>query len=128
MIIFVTGSREGIPKEYVWKTLESVFKDIKKFFIIIHGGAKGVDLFAHEYCIEHKIDDVFYEPNYEKYGRGAPFVRNTEMAEKCDICVAIWDGQSKGTKHAIDECVRLKKPLKMFATVKNMKKFVGIKL
>ena len=42
---------------------------------------------------------------YDKYGRlnrSAGYRRNVDMANYADMVLAIWDHQSKGTKHMID--------------------------
>ena len=52
---------------------------------------------------------VRFEPDWDRYGRGAGFRRNTEMAEHADALVAVWDGASRGTKHMIDTMRRLGK-------------------
>ena len=41
-------------------------------------------------------------PDWDKYGKSAGYIRNTEMAEAGDILVAFWDGKSKGTEHMIN--------------------------
>ena len=41
----------------------------------------------------------------------AGFKRNMKMAEYADVLLAIWDGESKGTKHMIDSMLLLRKPV-----------------
>ena len=43
-------------------------------------------------------------PDWDKDGRSAGYKRNAEMAEYADALIAVWDGDSKGTKHMI-ECM-----------------------
>ena len=43
-------------------------------------------------------------PDYPRYGRGAPFRRNLEIATHADALLAFWDGQSRGTRHTIELC------------------------
>lgn len=38
---------------------------------------------------------------FRSFGQAAYF-RNGLIVQECDVLVAFWDGQSKGTKHAID--------------------------
>ena len=40
------------------------------------------------------------------HGRKAGPIRNNEMADKADALIAIWDGQSRGTKHMIDAATK----------------------
>ena len=70
---------------------------------IITGGAKGIDKCAEEYAIQHDIKLTIIRPDYKNYPyRAAPIIRNKEIVSKCDVLLAIWDGNSKGTKATID--------------------------
>lgn len=70
--------------------------------LIISGGAKGIDTLAEEYADKHKISKLIMRPDYKKYGKAAPLLRNKKMVELSDIIIVIWDGKSKGTKFTID--------------------------
>ena len=54
-----------------------------------------------------------YEPNYGLHGKRAPLVRNEAIAIDCDRMVAFWDGQSRGTMHAVAIARRLGKPVEI---------------
>lgn len=43
-------------------------------------------------------------PEYSKYGRGAPLVRNDLIIDYADEVIAFWDGKSRGTKYVIEKC------------------------
>ena len=70
--------------------------------LIISGGAKGIDALAEEYADKHKISKLIMRPDYKKYGKAAPLIRNKKMVDLSDIIIIIWDGKSKGTKFTID--------------------------
>ena len=70
--------------------------------LIISGGAKGIDALAEEYADKHKISKLIMRPDYKKYGKAAPLLRNKKMVDLSDIIIIIWDGKSKGTKFTID--------------------------
>ncbi len=78
---------------------------------IVSGGAKGVDTIAKKYAIENNIKLVEFLPQYERFGRVAPLKRNLCIIEYSDIVIAFWDSKSKGTKHVIDNCKKLKVPV-----------------
>lgn len=59
---------------------------------IVTGGAKGVDAFAAEYARINKIPLKVFLPEYEKYGRRAPLVRNCQIVDYADAVLAVWDG------------------------------------
>ena len=54
---------------------------------------------------------LVFKPDYQKYGRGATLVRNTQIIENADVVFAFWDGQSKGTKDSITKAKKLQKEL-----------------
>lgn len=64
---------------------------------ILSGGAAGVDTNAKRYAMEHLIPFTEYPAQWDKFGRAAGPIRNTEMALHADALIAIWDGESKGT-------------------------------
>ena len=81
---------------------------------IVTGGARGVDTYAAEYAERHGIPLTLFHPDYKRYGRGAPILRNREIIEHADCVVAIWDGKSRGTKNVIEECRKKGIEVKVF--------------
>ncbi len=77
--------------------------------IIISGGAIGIDRCAADYAIKKGIELEEILPDYPKYGRAAPIVRNKIIADKSDLVIAFWDGNSKGTKMVIEYCKKTNK-------------------
>lgn len=82
--------------------------------VIVSGGAKGVDTYAREFALKHDIEFIEFKPDYKKYGRRAPLVRNKQIVDECDSLIAIWDGYSTGTKHAIRYANKMNKPVTIF--------------
>lgn len=80
---------------------------------IVSGGAKGVDTYAKEYAIKNNIPIVEYLPQYGKYGRQAPIMRNIQIVENCDFLLAFWNGKSRGTKFTVDYAIKRKVPYKV---------------
>ena len=77
---------------------------------IVSGGAVGVDACAAEYAKENGIKLTVFLPQYEKYGRAAPIVRNKEIVDYADKIIAFWDGSSKGTLSVIKYAQKVAKP------------------
>lgn len=71
---------------------------------IISGGATGVDTSAKKYALANDIKLTEFLPEYRKYGKLAPLIRNAQIIEGADLVVAFWDGKSKGTKSVIEKC------------------------
>jgi hypothetical protein len=78
---------------------------------VISGCARGVDQMGIRWAKENKISFVGVPANWDYYGKSAGMIRNTQMANKADALIAIWDGESRGTKHMIDYMYRLEKPV-----------------
>ncbi len=93
MKIAVVGSRSIITA------------DIEKFVTscdeIVSGGAKGIDSCAAEYARKNGMKLTEFLPQYERYGRAAPIVRNKEIVDYSDKVIVFWDGKSKGTLSVI---------------------------
>ncbi len=68
---------------------------------IVSGGAAGADSCAAEYARSKGLKLTEFLPQYDKYGRAAPIVRNKEIVDYADKVVAFWDGRSKGTLFVI---------------------------
>lgn len=80
---------------------------------IVSGGASGVDSCAAEYAKENGIKLTVFLPQYERYGRAAPIVRNKEIVDYADKIIAFWDGSSKGTLSVIKYSKKIEKPCKI---------------
>lgn len=80
---------------------------------IISGGAVGVDFCAAEYAKNKGLAFTEFLPQYEKYGRAAPIVRNKEIVNHADKIVVFWNGYSKGTLSVIRYAQKIGKPLEV---------------
>ncbi|MBQ7004908.1 MAG: hypothetical protein IJN68_00590 [Clostridia bacterium] len=78
---------------------------------IVSGGAKGIDTCAKEFAISKGLAYTEFLPQYEKYGKAAPIVRNKEIVKYADEVLAFWDGKSKGCKNVIDYCKKENKKI-----------------
>lgn len=71
---------------------------------IVSGGAKGIDKDAEQYAQSNHIKLTVFLPEYNRYGRGAPIVRNKQIVDYADGVIAFWDGASRGTLSVIEYC------------------------
>ena len=83
---------------------------------IVSGGARGIDTCAREYALAHNLKLTEFLPDYSRYGRRAPLVRNDEIIAYADGVVAFWDGQSRGTKYVIDHCKKQNKKVTVYTS------------
>ena len=70
---------------------------------IVSGGAKGVDRLGENYANDNGLQIKRFAPDWKRFGRAAGPIRNRHMAEYADALIAMWDGQSRGTKSMISE-------------------------
>jgi hypothetical protein len=61
----------------------------------------GVDTLAEWWAEQHGIPVTRFTAEWKRYGRRAGPIRNQEMAGYAEGLVAVWDGQSRGTRNMI---------------------------
>lgn len=84
--------------------------------IIVSGGAKGIDSCAREFACKNGLTMVEFFPDYNKYGRKAPLIRNDKIIDYSDVVIAFWDGKSRGTKYVIDKCKKANKKILLYVS------------
>jgi len=111
MKVIIAGSRDG-----VWRDLVSTAILRSGFHIteVVSGMARGVDTWGEEYASEHNIAVKQFPADWSALGKYAGFARNTDMGDYADALVAIWNGDSKGTKHMINYMNKLNKPVYIY--------------
>ena len=77
---------------------------------IVSGGAKGIDHLAAEYAQKHGLKLTEFLPQYARYGKAAPILRNKEIIDYADQIIAFGDGTSKGTFSVIQYAKKCGKP------------------
>ncbi len=81
-------------------------------FVVVTGGAKGIDTAAEDFARENKLSRHVITPNYDLYpGYAAPTIRNGLIVADADE-VHAWVKRSRGgTDDAIDKARKLGKPV-----------------
>ena len=100
MKLAIIGSRSFSDAALISFELDKLLKstDIR---LAISGGAKGADSLGVEWARSKSIPFKIHLPQWDKYGKGAGFIRNELIVNDCDTVIAFWDGKSKGTLHSI---------------------------
>lgn len=80
---------------------------------IVSGGAAGVDSCAAEYAGQNGLKLTVLLPDYRRYGRGAPIVRNKEIVDYADKIIIFWNGTSRGTLSVINYAKKSEKPFEI---------------
>ena len=107
--IAIVGSRSL----HAWVDVSNFVQSLPEDDEIVSGGAFGVDTDAASAAVVHHRKLVEFKPDYFKHGQTAPFVRNQEIAEYADRCVAFWDGKSRGTLDTVRRFKKLGKPVEV---------------
>lgn len=112
MRVIIAGGRD-VPKERAdelvrYAIQSSGFVDLNTPTVIINGGAGGIDAAARRLWRSQLRDRtdcclMTVEADWKVHGRAAGPIRNRLMAQHADALVAIWDGESPGTKNMIAE-------------------------
>ncbi|MBR5134551.1 MAG: hypothetical protein IKV35_03020 [Clostridia bacterium] len=76
---------------------------------IVSGGADGVDTAAKTVAARLGIPCKEMLPDYARFGKRAPLVRNDDIIDYADMVLAFWDGKSHGTQYVIGECLKKSK-------------------
>lgn len=82
------------------QTLDAIESAISQGAIItevVSGCAPGADNYGEIWAEGHNIRVKRFPADWNKHGRAAGPIRNSEMADYAEQCVAVWDGKSRGT-------------------------------
>lgn len=101
MRLIVAGSRTVHSAAYVWEKLDKIVGD-NEVECVVSGGARGVDRLGESWAEARGIKVERFEAEWKARGRRAGYLRNVVMAKNATHLIAIWDGESKGTRHMID--------------------------
>ena len=80
---------------------------------IVSGGAEGIDKAAKISAKRLSLQYTCFLPEYDKFGKSAPIVRNQKIVDYSDEILAFWDFKSKGTQNGILESIKTQKPVKI---------------
>ncbi len=80
---------------------------------VLSGTAKGIDQAGEKWAAAQSppIPVDQYPADWDKEGKSAGYRRNEWMAVNGDALIAVWDGESRGTKHMIERMRMLEKPV-----------------
>lgn len=79
---------------------------------IVSGGSGAVDDLAEKLAEIKKLKFKCFLPDYCKYGKMAPLVRNFKIIEYSDMVLAFWNKTSKGTRFVIKESIKRGVPVR----------------
>jgi hypothetical protein len=119
LVIF--GSRSIKDRDLVFEViarklveLELTIEDIDE---VIVGGAGGIDTLAEDWTRANYLPVSVLNADWTpggKLDRSAVIKRNIDMAQRAQVGIGIWDGESPGTRHMRDYMDKLRKPCAMW--------------
>ncbi|MDJ0637171.1 MAG: DUF2493 domain-containing protein [Xenococcaceae cyanobacterium MO_188.B29] len=100
--IIVAGSRDFTNYPFLKQKLDFYCQRYSPSQIeIVSGAARGADRLGEKYAQDRNLSLKKFPADWNKYGRGAGYRRNEQMAEYATHAVVFWDGKSKGSQHMI---------------------------
>lgn len=107
-IIVVAGGRNyNRYEDFVhWLELRLMKEDLVDLprIVFVSGKAsKGADDMIIRWCKENGFPWAEFPADWDGLGRSAGYVRNAQMARVATHLITFWDGESRGTKHMIDQ-------------------------
>ncbi len=114
--IAIIGSRSIIPSEHI-EVVSAWLRenlDLSSITSIVSGGAEGADTLAENLAEILGKEMIVFAPQYKQYGNKATFVRNEQIAESAEGCLAVVDKplkMSKGTFNCTKKFKKLGKPI-----------------
>lgn len=123
MKLIVAGSRSFNNYSLLSAALD-IYQQEQKIDEIISGGANGADGLGKVYAIMNHLPLKVMDADWDKYGKSAGIIRNSQMANYGDALYAFWDGQSVGTKNMISQMKQRNKPYLIYNY--NEKKYMKI--
>ncbi len=107
-VIGVVGTRRRDTLKDFKKVEKSFFEIYKEGDFICSGGCpQGGDRFAEKIAKKNGIPIITFYPNWDKYHKGAGFVRNTPIAECSDFLIAcVAEDRTGGTEDTIQKFIK----------------------
>lgn len=99
MKTIIAGSREITDFNLVEDAVKQSGFELTE---VVSGTARGVDRLGEQWAEKHGVPVKRFPADWDKYGKAAGHIRNAEMADYANALVALWDGQSRGTKNMIN--------------------------
>lgn len=110
MKLAIVGGRDFNDYALLANTIFSSLCPLDYITEIISGGAKGADHLGADFAENNDIPIRIFPAEWSKYGKSAGFIRNQMIVDACDMVLAFWDGESKGTQDTINKAKKAKKP------------------
>ena len=119
--VCIAGSRGFSDYNLLKAKMDALLRFKHPHVCIVSGTANGADKLGERYAAERGYEIEQHPADWDKHGKAAGPIRNTEMAECIDACVVFWNGKSRGTQHMIGACKRLGVDLRVIKNVDSIR-------
>ena len=103
--VIIAGGRDFNDYELLKSKCDYYLRDISDDIEIVSGTAAGADTLGERYAEEKGYPVKRFPADWKRYGRGAGYKRNAQMAAYADALIAFYAGSS-GTKHMIETATK----------------------
>lgn len=100
-------------KSNINTTLEKWNISLNEIDFIVSGGARGTDALAEIFAKEHNIETIIFEADWNKLGKKAGILRNTDIVNKSTHIIAFPTKDSIGTWDSIRKAEKKNIPLEI---------------
>lgn len=108
MRVGVVGSRDYPSYDIIRYTLSRI-----SISLLVSGGGGNADLGGERYADENGIEKLIFPADWKQFGKGAGFIRNTDIVKNSDVIIAFWDGKSRGTQDTLRKAIKMDVPYKI---------------
>ena len=98
----IVGSRNFNDFNLFAKGIVEIYKIYKCYpTLVVSGGAKGADTLGEIWADKNNIEKLIFKPEWNKYGKRAGIMRNTDIVENSDHILAFPSKYGRGTQDTI---------------------------
>jgi len=108
--VIIAGSRSFDDYEKLSDFMDTMISSGVHVENVVCGEASGADELGRLWAEKNRVSVISMPADWDKYGKRAGYIRNSQMAVVGTVLIAFWDGISKGTKHMIDIATKKKIP------------------
>lgn len=105
MKTIIAGSRNFNDYELLKREVDKVH-EIAPITEVVSGGARGADSMGEWWARQNGIALIIFPADWNRFGKAAGPIRNTQMANYAQMLIAFLAKDSKGTKDMIEKANR----------------------
>ena len=114
--LIVAGSRNFNDYQFVKDEVTKYINDLGNVVEIVSGKAKGVDTLGERIAEELGLKIAEFPADWEKFGKRAGYLRNTEMGKYATHAIIFCNSEDKGSTMMLNIMKYFKKPYRHIKT------------